>query len=285
MEFLKNFFKYIVIKIILIIQLFKYKIFRKPFSKSKLELIKHRLNFYSFRLYNRKPLTSNYTYSLDTKIPLNYFNIRINKFIGYEGSYLYEGSAPLLKSAIEIFKNPSIGIEESYLYNFYEKFQPKNYGELYKLKKNNKLYDLPSSLDYKPWLNERPDYKKNRKGIFGPPEINELEHRLTRLKNLFKNIEKFGYLSTENDVIEGYLLLFKDDYKFLITSGHHRVAVLKTLNMFFKGKYDQILVKLDNKRISKNIVDIKNIQKWPGVISSYCSDDDALEFFYKYCFT
>ncbi len=283
MEFLKNFFKYIVIKIILFIQLFKYKIFRKPFSRNKLELIKHRLNFYSFGLYNRKPFTSNYTYSLDKKIPLNYFNIRIDKFIGYEGSYIYEGSAPLLKSAIEIYKNPSIGIEESYLHNFYEQFQPKNYGELYKLKKNNKLYDLPSSLDYKPWLNERPDYKKNIKGIFGPPEINEIDHRLTRLKNLFKNIEKFGYLSTENDVIEGYLLLFKDDYKFLITSGNHRVAVLKTLNIFFKGKYDQILVRFDNKRISKNVIDIKNIQKWPGIISSYCSEDDALEFFYKYC--
>ena len=285
MKFLKSFFKYIVIRIILIIQFFKYRIFRKPFSKSKLELIKHRLNFYSYALNNRKPFTSNYTYSLEKKIPLNYFNIKIDKFIGYQGSYVYEESAPLLKSAIEIYKNPSISIEESYLHNFYEQFQPKNYGELYKLNKNNMLYNLPSLLDYKPWLNEFPDYKKKSKGLFGPSEKNEIEHRLTRLKNLFINIEKFGYLSTEKDVIKGYLLLLKDDYKFLITSGHHRVAVLKTLNIFYKGRYDQILVKFDSKRTSKKVINIKNIQKWPGIISSYCSEDDALEFFYKYCFT
>ena len=191
----------------------------------------------------------------------------------------------MLKTAIEIYKNPLINIKDSYLHNYYEKFQPKNFGEVYNLNKNNILYDLPSLLDFKPWLDEFPDYKKNSKGIFGPPVINEIEHRLTRLKNLFTNIEKFGYLSTESDVIKGYLLLLKDDYKFLITSGHHRVAVLKTLNIFYKGKYGQILVKFDSKRASKKVINIKNIDKWPGIISSYCSEDDALEFFYKFCFS
>ena len=127
--------------------------------------------------------------------------------------------------------------------------------------------------------------KKKTKGIFGPIDRIEIKHRILRIKNLFANIEQYGFISNETDIIKGYLLLINNDYKFLITSGHHRIAVLKTINMFNKKKFNNILVKFDSKKSTKKIINIKNIQKWPALASSFCSENDALDFFKKFCFT
>lgn len=47
MQYLINLLKYIFVKLTLIYQFFKYKILKKPFSLNKIDLLKHRLNFYS----------------------------------------------------------------------------------------------------------------------------------------------------------------------------------------------------------------------------------------------
>ena len=285
MKFLIIILKFIILQLILIYQFFKYRILRHPFSVNKIDLFKHRLNFYSYHLKGRKPLYSKINYSLNKDISNDFVNIDINKFIGYNGALAYEGEAPLLKTAIEIYKNPEINVEESFLYDFYEKFQPKNFGELYKLNSENSLKKISSYIDFKPWIHDFPNHKEKTKGIFGPTDIIEIKHRILRIKNLFANIEQYGYISNETDIIKGYLLLINNDYKFLITSGHHRIAVLKTINMVNKKKFNNILVKFDSKKSTKKIIDIKNIQKWPALASSFCSENDALDFFKKFCFT
>ncbi len=284
MENLKSSLKFFTLKLIQFTQFFYYKIFRKPFPRNKIELLKHRLNFYSYNLKGRSPIHNDYNYIFKKEITKKQFNIQINKFIGYEGSYIYECEAPLLKSAIEIYKNPRIDFEKSYLFKFYEKFQPQNYGELYKLSEKNSLFNLSSRIDFKPWINDFPNYESKSKGIFGPYDKNEIEHRITRLKNLFFNINKFGYLPTDKDIIKGYLIIIEDDYKFLITSGHHRVAVLKAINYFQKDKYNKVLVSFESKRSKIKIVDIKNIKKWPALTSLFCSEEDAIEFLKKFAF-
>ena len=284
MENLKSFLKFLALKLILTTQFFYHKIFRKPFSINKIELLKHRLNFYSYNLKGRSPILNDYNYIFKKQVTNKEFNIPINKFIGYEGSYIYECEAPLLKSAIEIYKNPRIDFKNSYLFKFYKKFQPKNYGELYGLNEKNSLYNLSSYIDFKPWINDFPNYESKSKGIFGPIDKNEIEHRLTRLKNLFFNINKFGYLPTDKDIIKGYLVIIEDDYKFLITSGHHRVAILKAINNFQKDKYNKVLVSFERKRSNIKIVDIKNVKKWPALTSLFCSEEDALEFLKKFAF-
>ena len=284
MQYLISFFRFILIKLIFIIQFFKYRILKKPFKVNKIDLFKHRLNFYSYRLKGRKTLTLSNNYIFKKDISTEFLNIDINKFIGYNGSYIYEGDAPLLKTAIEIYKNPEINVEESFLYHFYKDFQPQNYGELYKLSKTNSLTTISSFLDFKPWIHDFPNCKEKSKGIFGPIDKIEIKHRIIRIKNLFTNIEKYGYVSSEDDIIKGYLMLMKNDYKFLVTSGNHRIAVLKTLNIFNKEKFNNISVKFDHKRATQKIIDIKNINKWPAISSKFCSIEDALELFNKYCF-
>ena len=118
MQFLISLLKFIFVKLTLMYQFFKYKILKQPFSLNKIDLLKHRLNFYSYRLKGREPLSSNFNYSLNKDISNEFLNIDISKFIGYNGALAYEGEAPLLKTAIEIYKNPRINAEESFLYAF-----------------------------------------------------------------------------------------------------------------------------------------------------------------------
>jgi len=284
MKYLISLFRFILIKLILIIQFLKYRILKQSFQVNKIDLFKHRLNFYSYHLKGRKPLTSSINYSFKKDISTEFLNIDISKFIGYQGVFIYEGEAPLLKTAIEIYRNPEINVEESFIYNFYKNFKPRNYGELYKLSNTNSLNKISSYIDFKPWIHDFPNYEKKSKGIFGPIDKIEIKHRIIRIKNLFANIENYGYVSNEDDIIKGYLLLTKNDYKFLITAGHHRIAVLKTINIFNKGKFNDICVKFDNNRTTQKIIDIKNINKWPAIASKYCSKEDALELFNKYSF-
>ena len=89
-------------------------------------------------------------------------------------------------------------------------------------------------------------------------------------------------MSTEKDIIKGYLLLLKDDYKFLITSGHHRVAVLKVLNYLFPNQFNLVTVAFEENRCNLRFIDEKDIDRWPAVVNNFCSKKDALEIFNKF---
>ena len=277
-----DFLKLILVKTILLIQFIKHKILKKNFTKDNLEILKHKLNFYSYNLKKRKILKINNEYNNGKDINENIFKVDINKFTGFDGYYTFNGQAPLLKSAIQICKNPNLNVNESYLYKFYRDFQPKNYGELYNLNVKNSLYNLPSELQFKPWVNTFVDTKKIRKAIFGPCGFKEVEHRLIRLKNIFKNVIEFGYAPSEKDIIKGYILRSKDDYRFLITSGHHRVAVLKAINYLYPKKFNKVTVAFEESRSNLKYIDQENVDNWPAVTQKYCSRKDALELFSKF---
>ena len=247
MDNLINFLKIILVRSIIFFQFINHRILRRKFSKDRFELLKHSLNFYSFNLKERKALKVNEEYIFKSNIEEKYFRVDIDKFTGFDGFYTFNGEAPLLKSAIELFNCPKIKVEESYLFRFYKNFKPKNYGELYKLRSNNSLYTVSSFYQFKPWINSFIDKKFIRKGLFGPIERNEIEHRLIRLRNIFMNINKFGYVPSDKDIIKGYILISDNDYRFLITSGHHRVAVLKAINKIYPQKFRKVIVTFEKK--------------------------------------
>ena len=282
---MKNFFNllnFLCVKVIIFIQFINFRIFKKDFSKDRIEIFKHKLNFYSHRIKKRKHLKVYFEYKYGIDINNQLFNVDINKFTGFDGYYTFNGDAPLFKSALEIYKEPNIKIEDSYLYYFYNYFQPKNYGELYNLNLSNSLYKISSFLQFKPWINSYIDKKIISKGLFGPCELIDIEHRLIRLKNLIKNIREFGYIPSEKDIVKGYILRSKGDFRFLITSGHHRIAVLKAINYFYPEKYKSVTVAFEENRCNLKFVDEKDIEKWPAVLNKYCSKKDALEFFNKF---
>ena len=263
------------IKLILYFHRYNMDIYDK---KSKEELQKHRSNFYLKSITNRKNKVTNF---FDNKNLTNFFNVNIKKFTGFEGHYYYSGIDPLVSTALELIENNSWDIDKYYLYKYFENFQPKTYGEVYHLSKNNKLHQIESTNFFHPWIHQKPT-NKFRLGLFGPKDITAVEHRITRLKNLINNINNYGYIPSKSDIIEGYILLKDHDYRFLITSGHHRVAVLTAMHMKNSAVFNELAVKFDDSRVKFKIVKEDHVLNWPGVKSKYLSKEDALEMFNKY---
>jgi hypothetical protein len=251
-------------------------------KKSKEELLKHKNNFYKSKLTNRKKINIKNIFEINNIITnTNIFLVNIKKFSGFEGHYYFSSIDPLVNTALQILNKENILLENTFLYNYYQKFQPKTYGEVYHLSKNNKLHQLESTNHFHPWIHKKPT-NKFRPGLFGPKDITNVIHRILRLKNLIKNINQYGYIPSNDDIIEGYILLKDDDFRFLISAGHHRVAVLTALYINGNNTYENLQVKYDNSRVKVKIIHEKDISNWPGVKSKYISDKDALEMFNKY---
>lgn len=250
-------------------------------KKSEKELLKHKSNFYEKNLSNRKKLNITNIFSVDNINTNDIFKVNIKKFSGFEGSYYFNGNDPLVNTAKQLIENIDINLNETYLKNYYDNFQPKTYGEVYHLKKENKLHQLESTNHFHPWINKYPT-NQFRAGLFGPKDITNVEHRVIRLKNIINNINKYGYTPSNEDIIEGYILLKDNDYRFLITGGHHRVAVLTAMHKNNNDLYNEIIVKYEKNRSNVKIVKENDIDNWPGVKSGYLSRNDALEMFNNY---
>lgn len=256
-------------------------------KKSKKELNKHKENFYKDGLEKRNinifedvklfNVENKETYSKS----VNILKVNIKKFSGFEGHYYFSGKDPLVNTAIQLLENMNLKPKESFLYQYYLDFQPKTYGEVYHLKKNNKLHQIESTNHFHPWVNKKPT-NKFRAGLFGPKDITNVEHRIIRLKNIISNIREFGYIPSDDDIIEGYILLKKDDYRFLITGGHHRVAVMTAMNMNNKDLFNDVIVKYEINRSKVKVVNENEVDSWPGVNSGFINKSDALEMFNRY---
>ena len=252
-------------------------------KKAKEEIGKHKLNCYRGDVSSRNGVNSNSHFNPDNLIlDSSPFHVPIDKFSGFEGHYYYNEKDPLVTTAKQLIENPDLDLTDSYLFEYYESFQPQTYGEVYRLNKKNKLHLLPQTSFFHPWLHWIPT-KLFRAGLFGPKHITNVEHRLLRLKNLIKNIQDLGYRPSADDIVEGYILLGKDDYRFLITGGHHRIAVIAACHQTSKAfHFNEVLVKYEKERSNVKIVDVSKIDDWPGVKSGYLTKTDAEEMFNSY---
>lgn len=250
-------------------------------KKSVKEIRIHQINYYQKFLFNRKSLSNIKMFNFSKINNDTIFKVNIHKISGYEGHYYFSGSNPLVKTAQQILNNSNLKLNDSYLFKYYQQFQPKTYGELYHLKKENKLHQIESTNIFHPWFHSKPTNQFNC-GLFGPKDNSNVLHRMLRIKNIITNISKFGYKPTPNDMIEGYILLKKNDYRFVITAGHHRVAVLTAIFMKDNSKFNNLIVKYDITRIKIKIVRECGVNEWPGVLSGYLNRKDALEIFHSY---
>ena len=246
--------------------------------KDKSEIDKHKNNFYESKLINRNSLNKNDYKLFSINNIDNIFLCNIKNFVAFEGQQFYSRSNPLVNTALQLIDNISLKLEDSYLYKYYNDFQPKNYAEVYNLNSSNSLSKLESTNYFFPWLHEKPT-NTFRAGLFGPKDISNVEHRVIRLKNIINNINKYDYLPSKNDIIEGYTLLKNDDYRFLITGGHHRIAVLTALHLNKNEQYEELLVKYEMNRSKVKIINEKDVINWVGVKNNYIIKNDALELF------
>lgn len=281
-------------------------------KKSEAELQKHKSNFYLKYIVNRQPTNISNIPQNISNIPKiinnNLLLVDLDKCVGFEGNKT-DLSNPLIQTAIQILelKKRSLEPNKSKLYEYFNTFQPKTYGEVYRLSKENKLHHLKQINFFHPWIHKKPT-NEFRAGLFGPKDITAIQHRIIRIQNLINNISKYGYRPSNDDIIEGYLLIkdtktnnnannnTNNDYRFLITAGHHRVATLKALqikkinipnltnntNNTNNNTNQNVLVKFDTIRVNIKTVKETEIENWPGVKSEYLKVKDARELLNSY---
>ncbi len=267
-----------------IYQLLKYNnnYFLKP-KKNILNL--HKKNLYLEKVkdrYNQKAYLINENIDFHNKIDnnfLDFFNVDIKKMTSVLGSRFSSGHDPLCNTALQVIKDININNENLFLFKYLNNFFPKNYSEVFLIDQKTKLREITQYNFFYPWFHDYPS-RVLHNGLFGPKHIETVEIRGTRIKNIYNLINKYTYIPSKTDCIEGYVLIDNDDYRFIVTSGTHRSSVLNAMNILDKFP-SKVPVKFDHIRAdNKNfVIDKKYAKNWPAVKSGFLKEDEANLFF------
>jgi len=186
--------------------------------------------------------------------------------------------------------------KQSLWYKYYTTYCPKNLNDIYKTNIDT-LKNLSPQTIFEPWTHDYPipTYKFKRLGMFGPKNKNYIYQQIKKTKSLITSIQKNGFIESNeiNNNIVVEILKFNDKIKYLVTSGNHRINVLKALgfknvnvclkqNAHLKSKN-----LINNKIYDKNkpyrtIINYNSVDNWPAVKSNYMSKKNAQDMFKTY---
>ena len=208
-----------------------------------------------------------------------FFKVDIKKMCSVIGSRFGSGNDPLCNSALDIINNKNFSDNDFFLTKYLKNFIPKNYSEVFLLKKKSKFTKISQYSFFYPWFHNYPS-RVLHNGLFGPKNMDTIEFRSTRLKNIYNLIKKFDYIPDDIDCIEGYILINDQDYRFIVTSGTHRSSVLNAMNLLDLYP-NKVPVKFDHMRVENKIfiINKNNVKNWPAVESGFLTEKDALLFF------
>ncbi|NBG88299.1 sugar-transfer associated ATP-grasp domain-containing protein [Isachenkonia alkalipeptolytica] len=208
-------------------------------------------------------------------------DVEIDKCVDfYNFNYGKKGWNPYIETIRERIENPESKYIGSALYNFFRLFRPKNLQEVLfgEIRKN--LEPIAHSWISMPWGDYAFSKRYNQIKVREYPFFGLCTDKVgdvTRegLWNHYKLVQEIGYHpeTFSNDYIKGYLLKSKEDYRFVVCEGHHRVAALAV------GGYKKIRCHLLNEKNAPKVVDIKDINKWGMVKSKKYTREVAKQVF------
>lgn len=176
---------------------------------------------------------------------------------------------PFVKTLKQYKLNKNLNYKNSELFKFYNKFNPQNASQV--LFENDDLKSLINTSKFiivHPW--NRFIIKGEKKldldhgcQYFGNVSNSKCKLEFKRLIKLYQKIKKHGY--HRNKFVNGYLLKKNNDYRFIVTGGNHRIAVLASLG------YKFIWVE------TKKIINIKDIRKQYEL-----TNDEAIKIFNRF---
>ena len=119
-------------------------------------------------------------------------------------------------------------------------------------------------------------------GIYGPTDISIAEMRFYKIRNLISNILDEGYIPSYSNLISGYLFNRRNEYRFIVLQGAHRLAVLQALNKKNPLTFNLIPVKYDLYRINIKQANFLEPERWPAVAAGNICVLDAIEIANKF---
>jgi len=99
-----------------------------------------------------------------------------------------------------------------------------------------------------------------------------IENEFSALKSAYQSISLNGYLPRKYGYAEVLVLKNKEANAYILLDGNHRASALSALG--YKNMETRIFI--------GNIVDRSDVKNWPGVKSSFFTEDDALHIFDVY---
>ncbi len=228
---------------------------------------------YSDAIYSRKDMF----FEVETNITFT-----PNQFFFSKSNWHYH-----TKMVEEIIKNNNVQYKGSLLEKYYKVYRPKSLYDFYFItktpenlsKKDKKTLNekMNKCEQNSPWSDVRIKVRQgeiSEKGLsrshgvqsYGPVSNTKGQLELKRLRDTYFSIKKNGYVPNMcYGYIRGHFLKCMNDYRFLITRGIHRTAVLAAM------KYEKIPVAFETS--FPRVIDINDIKNLPqvrnGVFSEY----------------
>jgi|GEM_PF-2470441 hypothetical protein len=159
--------------------------------------------------------------------------------------------------------------KDSFLKEYYESFQPQNRRDNYLWEEGVECFPMDHGWLYDPWRKPaNPPLRKKRfetrKGgnhNIGPNTQEFGQAEFKRLIGAYEALKYGGYNPDffVDGYVTGYLLIRKDDYRFIASEGQHRIAALAALG------YDSLVCRFDLKPWTNQTVFYNQASKWPQV--------------------
>jgi hypothetical protein len=182
--------------------------------------------------------------------------------------------------------------EDSPLYKYYQKVQPKLFGDLWAMAGRSEDIGVLSRMPLDRYVNWFPwfgltDSPENMKiGVSLQPEIPEWDshafgplaretglEEIKRISKLLVKISNDGYSPEVNldGFIRGYVLRKGAESRFAVTAGQHRLAILSVL------EYENFTVKFQPG--FERVVDVGEVELWPLVKNGVYTKQQAINIF------
>jgi hypothetical protein len=222
-------------------------------------------------------------------------NINLQDICNYEINLLHNNDI-YTRMTKELINFDLKNWKNSLWYKYYSNYCPKNLNDIYKIN-STILNNLPPETIFEPWTHDYPipTYRFKRLGMYGPKNKDYIYQQIKKTKNLIISIQKNGFIEStdikNNIVVE--ILKFNDKIKYLVTSGNHRINVLKafdlkTVNVCIKQNHHLKSKNLINNKIYdvnkpyRSIINYNSADTWPAVKSNYMSLEKAQQMFLSY---
>jgi hypothetical protein len=224
-------------------------------------------------------------------------NININDICNY-GTNIIKESNIYLEMTRELDRTELENWKKTKFYKYYKSYSPKTLFDIYNID-IKVLKNISSGCFFLPWINNYPQ-KLDRKDscLFGIKKDDYIYKQIKKTKGLLDSILKNGFKPEEYlDRCDGYIVIqilkYKNNYKYFVISGNHRINVLQSIGYknikckLIENKYLKEKDKINNGIYNKNkpyqtIIDYDNAINWPAVKSEFLTLEEAQKMFLAY---